>query len=164
MADKLKVVITDDQKEIKVQTGTRMLIRRCCHAVLESERFAGSSEIGVIFTDNARLNEFCIGHFGKEAAAAFAVRPAAQAGQAAATANGARILGDILISLEQAADEADFSNNTVGKQLAYITAQGVLQLLGYSPDNDRDKVHIRDRVELIMFLLGMPISSRQFFS
>ena len=119
MADKLKVVITDDQKEVKVQTGTRMLIRRCCHAVLENERFPGSAEIGITFTDNQRLNEYCIEHFGRKA---------------------------------------------VASHVAFTTAHGVLALLGYSPDDERDKAYVRDRVELIMYQLGIPISSRQFFS
>ena len=33
--DAVKVVISNDQKAVKIPTGIRMLIRRCCHAVLE---------------------------------------------------------------------------------------------------------------------------------
>jgi probable rRNA maturation factor len=165
MADKLKVVITDDQKEVKVQTGTRMLIRRCCHAVLESENFPGSAEIGITFTDNERLNRFSIEQFGKSAEASYAARSAKLGDSYKLNeATGARILGDILISFEKAVEEAELSNNPVNKQIAIITASGVLELLGYSPEVPEDKALIRDRVELIMFRLGIPISSRQFFS
>lgn len=41
MSDKIKVIITNDQKEIKIPTGVRMLIRRCCNAVLVNENFEG---------------------------------------------------------------------------------------------------------------------------
>jgi probable rRNA maturation factor len=165
MADKLKVVITDDQKEVKVQTGTRMLIRRCCHAVLESENFPGSAEIGITFTDNERLNRFSIEQFGKSAEASYAARSAKLGDSYKLNeATGARILGDILISFEKAVEEAESSNNPVNKQVAILTANGVLELLGYSPEIPKDKAYIRDRVELIMFRLGIPISSRQFFS
>ena len=37
--DAVKVVISNDQKAVKIPTGIRMLIRRCCHAVLELENF-----------------------------------------------------------------------------------------------------------------------------
>lgn len=32
--EKIKVVIENKQKSIKIPTGIRLLIRRCCHAVL----------------------------------------------------------------------------------------------------------------------------------
>ena len=32
--DKIKVIITNKQKDVKIPTGLRMLIRRCCNAVL----------------------------------------------------------------------------------------------------------------------------------
>lgn len=35
--ESVKVVISNDQKAVKVPTGIRLLIRRCCHAVLELE-------------------------------------------------------------------------------------------------------------------------------
>lgn len=39
--DKIKVVIKDKQKEVKIPTGIRMLVRRCCNAVLQQEKFEG---------------------------------------------------------------------------------------------------------------------------
>ena len=39
MTDKIKVIISNDQKDIKIPTGVRMLVRRCCNAVLRQENF-----------------------------------------------------------------------------------------------------------------------------
>ena len=55
--DKLKVLITNNQKDVKIPTGIRMLIRRCCHAVLELENFEGSAEVSVRFVDNEQIRE-----------------------------------------------------------------------------------------------------------
>ena len=55
MADKVKVIITDDQKTVRVPSGVRLLIRRCCHAVLLLENFTGSTEISVRFVDNEMI-------------------------------------------------------------------------------------------------------------
>ena len=53
MADnKIRVVITNKQKTVKIPTGIRMLVRRCCNAVLQLEKFEGPAEISVTFTDN----------------------------------------------------------------------------------------------------------------
>ena len=55
--ESVKVVISNDQKAVKVPTGIRLLIRRCCHAVLELEHFEGSAEVSVRFVDNEQIRE-----------------------------------------------------------------------------------------------------------
>ena len=37
--EKLKVQISNRQKQVKIPSGTRLLLRRCCHAVLAYEKF-----------------------------------------------------------------------------------------------------------------------------
>lgn len=55
--ESVKVVISNDQKAVKVPTGIRLLIRRCCHAVLELEHFEGSAEVSVRFVGNEQIRE-----------------------------------------------------------------------------------------------------------
>ena len=54
--DKIKVTIENKQKAVKVPTGVRLLIRRCCHAVLELEGFEGSAEVDVTLVDNEQIH------------------------------------------------------------------------------------------------------------
>ena len=54
--DKIKVTIENKQKAVKVPTGVRLLIRRCCHAVLELEGFEGSAEVDVTLVDNDQIH------------------------------------------------------------------------------------------------------------
>ena len=53
MTGKVKVVITKD-KDVKVPTGVRLLVRRCCTAVLVLENFEGSAEVSVTFVTTKR--------------------------------------------------------------------------------------------------------------
>ena len=53
--DKIKVVIKDKQKQVKIPTGIRMLVRRCCNAVLLQEKFEGPAEIDVTFVDGEEI-------------------------------------------------------------------------------------------------------------
>ena len=55
--NKIRVIITNNQKAVKIPTGLRMLIRRCCNAVLQSENFEGSAEISVTFVDNEEIRK-----------------------------------------------------------------------------------------------------------
>ena len=54
MTGKVKVVITKD-KDVKVPTGVRLLVRRCCTAVLVLENFEGSAEVSVTFVDDEEI-------------------------------------------------------------------------------------------------------------
>ena len=49
--DRTKVIIEDRQKAVKIPTGIRLLIRRCCNAVLQMEKIPGSCEVCVSFVD-----------------------------------------------------------------------------------------------------------------
>ena len=55
IVDKLKVLISNRQKEVKIPSGIRLLIRRCCHAVLAFENFQGSAEVSVSFISNDEI-------------------------------------------------------------------------------------------------------------
>ena len=55
MSNKVKVIISDDQKAVKIPTGIRLLIRRCCNAVLVNEKFEGSVEVSVRFVDDEEI-------------------------------------------------------------------------------------------------------------
>ena len=64
--EKIRVIITNNQKAVKVPTGVRMLIRRCCHAVLRMEKFEDSAEISVTFVDNEQIHELNREYRGKD--------------------------------------------------------------------------------------------------
>ena len=55
--DKIKVIINNNQKNVKIPTGLRMLVRRCCNAVLRNEGFEGSIEISVTFVNNEQIKD-----------------------------------------------------------------------------------------------------------
>ena len=57
MTDKIRVIISNSQKEVKIPTGLRMLVRRCCNAVLRMENFQGAAEVSVTFANNEQIHE-----------------------------------------------------------------------------------------------------------
>ena len=55
--ESLKVLISNKQKEVKIPTGMRLLIRRCCNAVLVLENSEGIAEVSVSFVNNAQIRQ-----------------------------------------------------------------------------------------------------------
>ena len=54
---KLKVYVKNNQTEVKVPVGIRLLIRRCCQAVLTTEKFGKDAEVSVSFVSNKEIKE-----------------------------------------------------------------------------------------------------------
>ena len=57
---KLKVVFSDKQKNVKLPTGTRMLLRRASSAVFIYEKFPGDAEVNVNFVNDEEIKVKCL--------------------------------------------------------------------------------------------------------
>lgn len=160
MADKIKVVITNKQKAVKIPTGIRMLVRRCCNAVLKLENFEGPAEISVTFTDNAGIRELNRQYRDKDIDTDVLSFPMGENGVwDIDMETGAKILGDIVISMEKARDQAERFGHSFQREVGYLTAHSMLHLLGYDHVDNLEKVRMREKEELIMEQLGLPASS-----
>ena len=68
----------------------------------------------------------------------------------------AKILGDIVISMEKAVEQAERFGHTLQREVGYLTAHSMLHLLGYDHEEPLEKVHMREKEELVMTQLGLP--------
>ena len=160
MTDKIRVVITNKQKKVKIPTGMRMLIRRCCNAVLKLEQFEGSAEISVTFVDNEEIRKLNFQYREKDAPTDVLSFPLGENGvYDIDPTTGAKMLGDVVISMEKAVDQAALYGHSLQREVGYLTAHSVLHLLGYDHQTGLEKVHMREKEELVMDQLGLPASS-----
>lgn len=157
---KIKVIITNKQKTVKIPTGIRMLVRRCCNAVLQLEKFENSAEISVTFTDNAGIKELNKHYRDKDMETDVLSFPMGENGVYDENPEtGAKILGDVVISMEKARDQAELYGHTLQREVGYLTAHSVLHLLGYDHMENLERVRMREKEELVMEQLGLPASS-----
>ncbi|MBQ5440124.1 MAG: rRNA maturation RNase YbeY [Clostridia bacterium] len=160
MTDKIKVVITNKQKKVKIPTGMRMLVRRCCNAVLKNEQFEGSAEISVTFVDNEEIHKLNKQYRNIDSPTDVLSFPLGENGNYDVDpTTGAKMLGDVVISMEKAVDQAELYGHPLQREVGYLTAHSVLHLLGYDHETGLEKVHMREKEELVMEQLGLPASS-----
>ncbi len=158
--NKIRVIITNNQKTVKIPTGLRMLIRRCCNAVLKLENFEGPAEISVTFTDNEQIKKLNAQYREKDTATDVLSFPMGENGVYNVNMDtGAKILGDIVLSMEKAMEQAETFGHSLQRETAYLTAHSVLHLLGYDHMENMDRVRMREKEELVMEQLGLPASS-----
>ena len=161
MKDKIKVNISDEQKVIKVPTGTRMLIRRCCIAVLQLENFEGSAEVEVTLIDNAGIKAINADKRNIDEVTDVLSFPLGQDGEYDINpANDAKMLGDIVLSVEKAQQQAEEFGNTFQREVAYLTVHSMLHLLGYDHVNGGlEAVKMREHEDMVLAAIGMPRSN-----
>ena len=137
-----KVLITNDQNTVKIPSGLRILIRRSCNAVLDFENFDGPAEISVTFVDNNRIHELNLQYRDKDSVD---------------EDNGCKILGDIVISMERAMEQAELYGHTLQREVAYLTVHSMLHLLGYDHEaSGLEAVRMREKEEAVLIKLGLP--------
>lgn len=157
MADKVKVIITDDQHTVKVPSGIRLLIRRCCHAVLNLEQFTGSVEVSVRFVDNKLIRELNKEYRNIDRETDVLSFPLGENGVYDVNpGTGAYVLGDIVISVQKAMEQANEYGHSLDREMAFLSVHSMLHLLGYDHVNGGlEAVRMREKEETVLTQLGL---------
>ena len=157
MTDKIKVIISNDQKDIKIPTGVRMLVRRCCNAVLRQENFEGSAEISVTFVNNEQIHKLNLEHRNIDRETDVRSFPLGENGVYDINHDtGAKMLGDIVISIEKAFAQAEEYGHPLQREIAFLTVHSLLHLLGYDHENGGlEAVRMREKEESVLTQLGL---------
>ena len=157
MADKVKVIISNDQKAVRVPSGVRLLIRRCCHAVLELEQFSGSAEISVRFVDNEMIRALNNQFRGIDSATDVLSFPLGENGDYDVNPEtGAFVLGDIVISVPRAMEQAEEYGHSLDREIGFLTVHSMLHLLGYDHvEGGLPVVRMREKEEQVLSQLGL---------
>ena len=156
--DKIKVTIENKQMTVKVPTGVRLLIRRCCHAVLELEGFEGSAEVDVTLVDNDQIHRINLEQRGIDVPTDVLSFPLGENGNYDVNPEtGNFMLGDVVISLERAAAQAEEYGHSLQREIGYLTVHSMLHLLGYDHvDGGLEAVRMREKEEAVMASVGLP--------
>ena len=154
--DKVKVIITDAQKKVRIPTGLRMLVRRACIAVLREENFKGNAEVSVTFVDNEEIRSMNRKFRDIDAATDVLSFPLGENGEYDLNpATGAKLLGDVVISLERARDQAEEFVHSLEREVCYLSVHSMLHLLGYDHMEPREKAEMRMKEETVMTRIGL---------
>lgn len=156
---KIKVYISNNQKKIKLPTGTKLLVRRACNATLKIEKFQGDAEVNVIFVDDEQIKKMNSEFRNLDKSTDVLSFPLGENGiYDINPETDSKMLGDIVISVEHAFKQADLYGHGIEREIAYLTVHSMLHILGYDHVNDRlQRIKMRDKEEEVLSLLGLAI-------
>ena len=146
---KLKVLFRDDQSKIKTGCSLKRAVKKAALRALVEERFEGSAELSVTFTDDEGIRLLNREYRDKDAPTDVLSFPmysmkdgdVPEAGEVA-------VLGDIVLSLERVGIQAKEIGHSFLREVSFLTVHSVLHLLGYdhetSPE-DEERMFSRQR-------------------
>ena len=66
------------------------------------------------------------------------------------------VLGDLVISVERAKEQAADYGHSVKREIAFLTVHGMLHLLGYDHMEEEDRIEMEAEQRFVMEKLGIP--------
>ncbi|WP_040196463.1 rRNA maturation RNase YbeY [Candidatus Soleaferrea massiliensis] len=153
----LKVYISNKQKDVKIPTGIRLLIRRCCNAVMVMEEMHEPAEVSVSFLNNQQIKELNAQYRGKDMPTDVLSFPLGENGVYDRNEEtGAVMLGDIVISIEKAFEQSNLYGHSLRREIGFLTVHSMLHLLGYDHENGgMEAVKMREKEEFVLAELGL---------
>lgn len=158
---KLMVYLENSQTAIPVTYKLRMLLRR---AILETLAYEGveiaAPEVSMTFTDNEGIRELNRMHRGIDRATDVLSFPMFSFEDDSEEIEGA--LGDIVISLERAREQAETFGHSFEREVAFLCVHSMLHLLGYDHElGEEQDLDMRRRQSEIVARLGLGIAGEK---
>ncbi len=154
---KIKVMIRNNQKLVKLPVGLRLLVRKCCQAVLVTEKFEHDAEVSVSFVDNKEIRQLNKLYRNKDKSTDVLSFPLGENDvYDVNNETGAYLLGDVVISIETAIKQAQMYNHTLEREVGFLTVHSMLHLLGYDHETTPiDAAKMREKEEQVLEYLGI---------
>lgn len=152
-----KVIISNDQKQVTIPKGIRLLIRRCCNAVLQEEKFDADAEVSVRFVDSATIKDLNAQYRNIDEETDVLSFPLGENGEYDKNLDtGALLLGDIVINVARAMEQAEMYNHSLQREIGFLTVHSMLHLLGYDHENGGlEQSLMRSREETVLTKIGL---------
>ena len=151
--NQFKVSIDDLQEKVNVPKGIRMLVRRCCKAVLFVENREDFECVNIVFTDDHALSELSGNNLARGRQEIFVRNPIG------IDSKNNLLLGEIFISLESAMYWSKFYNNSIEAEITFLTAHAMLLLLGNKNSTSFEKDAFLFKENIILQNLGITYQS-----
>lgn len=153
---KLEIDFLDEMNELAQQEIEK--IGELLNYAAEMENVQAGSELSVTFVSNERIQEINREYRDKDQPTdviSFALEEMGEGELEVVGADIPRILGDIIISVPRAREQADEYNHSFERELGFLAVHGFLHLLGYDHMNELDEKKMFDRQKEILDGYGL---------
>ena len=160
MKDGVMIYFATEQNALPVTYGLKRLIRESVLATLAYENFRDPCAVSVTFTDNEGIRDLNRQYRNMDKPTDVLSFPLIDfaGGDEPPVDEPQAMLGDIVLSLEQAAAQADEFGHSFEREAAFLTVHSMLHLLGYDHVNgEEEDREMRRRQREILEGMGLSV-------
>ena len=157
----LRIYFENEQNKLPITYKMKMLIREAIETTLNFEDFRNVCEVSVTFTDNEGIHELNKKFRGVDKPTDVLSFPLFDyEGETEEPPIDEIIsnLGDIVISLEKAQEQAAEFGHSFERETAFLCVHSMLHLLGYDHErSDEEDAEMRAKQREIMEIMGLGV-------
>lgn len=159
----MKIYFENEQDKLALTYKLKMLVRAAIEQTLDYEQYGNPCEISVTFTDNEGIRELNRKFRGIDRATdvlSFPLFDYEGESEEPPVNEFKGMLGDIVLSLERAREQAEEYGHSFEREVAFLTVHSMLHLLGYDHETgEEDELDMRRRQTEITELLGLSVKA-----
>ena len=148
----MEIIITNDPETLVVPDGLEDAVKIAAEKVAELYGLQ-NAEVSVTLTDDAHIHELNKTYRGVDRPTdvlSFALTESEVGG-----GPETEILGDLVLSVERVAAQAEEYGHSLRREAAFLTVHGMLHLLGYDHIEDEDREEMEREQRAVMDALGI---------
>ncbi|GAA0443108.1 rRNA maturation RNase YbeY [Lentibacillus halophilus] len=134
------------------------LLQRLLTFTAEKEVIASGAEVSVIFVNDKDIREINRNYRQQDKPTdviSFAMQETSEDETAIVGADLPLMLGDIVISIDRAREQAEEYEHSLERELGFLTVHGFLHLLGYDHMNDDDEARMFSKQDWVLGAFGL---------
>ena len=158
----MNILIQNRQRKYKISEDIRTIIEQVVGVSLINENIQAQVELSIVFMNNKKIKELNQQYREKNKATDVLSFPMYDAeslkavlGQVLENIYENILLGDIVISLEKAEEQAKEYGHSFEREIGYLVAHGVFHLLGYDHETEIEKSEMRKKEEDTLKFIGL---------
>lgn len=149
----METLIINQQNRVNYTRAMQKVILEVANAVAKLAQIAKNTELSILIVDNSYIQELNFIYRQQNRPTdvlSFAMNELSDEEPDFDFQGGVNVLGDIVISLEQALNQSEEYGHSLERELGYLVAHGMLHLLGYDHETEVERQVMRTLEEKIM--------------
>lgn len=149
----METMIINQQNKVEYTRELQQVINRVIKAAARLTKLPENSEVSVMIVDNSYIQELNFIYRNQNRPTdvlSFAMNELGEDEPDFDFSGETQVLGDIVISLEQALKQSEEYGHSLQRELGYLVAHGMLHLLGYDHEVEIETQLMRGLEEKIM--------------
>lgn len=127
------------------------LLERAARITLDLHADHSNADVTIVLTDDRQLHELNLDYLGVDAPTDVLAFPASESDPE----TGSLYLGDVLISIPRAAEQAHAAGHSLAAEVQLLAVHGILHLLGYDHATAEEKARMWEEQAKVLERLGL---------